>query len=158
MDRTIERMPGGTRLRIWTPPDSPVGLRDDGTVSVELATGQPGHPSTYGLLGARAGNSDTTFVVPTNGEAFLGAAARAADVVQLGLPEEYRPGIGRVQPRGLVVTVAAHGRFSSSERMFGFLSVLLSRLLEHGVPEQDEAVWQLYREAAEHHRRLVDAR
>jgi hypothetical protein len=139
--RVVERTPGGSRRTIWTPPDAPDGRRDDGSITVELGFGRPGHPSSYGLLGARATDQPTAFGVPIDGPRWYGAARTAE--AYFGLPEEYRRAILAVRPTGLLVTVGAHSRWASSNIVFGVLAEEVARLLSLGVPNEDAEVWKL---------------
>lgn len=136
------RPPGHWRLHVWSAPDGPrIDCRDD--LVLEFA-GRIGHPSSYGLLGGHGVPGQTTYELRVAGRPFVESMAARGDDVEFGLPSEYRRAISGSVATGLVVTVAAHGRVSSSQLVFRWLALTLRDWLRHGVPEQPEPAWERF--------------
>ena len=133
------------RLRIWTTPDAPNGSA--GTLIVIEYAGLIFNPSSYGLLGGKFVEGETRIDVPVDGRAFVDSLA-ADDHAAYGLPAEYQPAVVAAVPSGLAVTLAAHGRASSSQFVFGTLSRLLMTFLGEGIPDGDVDIWLAHDEAA----------
>ncbi|SIN13308.1 hypothetical protein [Micromonospora cremea] len=125
----------------WTGCDGPMPA-EAGVVGVEYR-GRLGHPSSYGLLMARATDSPgvqldlnpmpVTLLVP-------------CDEVTLGLTEpEYAEALhaaGRDLARGLVITAIGEGLHGSSIVVFTRLVAVISLLLATGLESADEvAIW-----------------
>lgn len=136
--REAER--GIVRMRVWMNAEGPLDEAIDG-LAVEWA-GQVGHPSSYGLLGGRAGEV-TRLEVPERGS-YQGSLAGASDEVAFGLPAEYRQAVGQGLRSPVALTVAAHGQVGSSAYVFRRLASLLSALISDGVPATDPDLWLLW--------------
>lgn len=140
VDRLLGRAPRGPVIRIWTPPDAPDGASDRESIVIEWCHGQPGHPSTYGMLGGRLGSGATTFLVSEHGPRFRQACDDLVNRAALGLPREYRADILGVVPDSVVITAAASGEVTSSPLVFMVLARVLMAFLRDGVPEEDAQV------------------
>jgi hypothetical protein len=122
-------------------------------LAVEWAGGQPGHPTSYALLGGFPSDHGIEIAVEGDGP-FTEALAGVADPVVFGLPDGYRNEVVRVLAghvsEGFTVTVAAHGAAGSSEMAFRFVSGFLAALIE---PQDDRALgdldlWEVWARAA----------
>jgi hypothetical protein len=109
-------------------------------MSVEWV-GRLGHPSSYGLLGARLIEGETRISVPFEGPDFPKSLAARSERVDHGLIQEYRGAITAAVPAGLEITLAAHGQVSSSQAVFGGLARLILTFLRDGIPEASSDVW-----------------
>jgi hypothetical protein len=145
VDRILGRAPEGPAIRIWTPPHAPDGVSDGVSIVIEWCHGQPGHPSTYGLLGGKLGSGATTFLVPEDRPQFRQACKDLVNRAVFGLPREYRAEILRVVPDSVVITAAAAGETTSSQLVFRVLARVLMSFLRDGVPEEDAQVRAAFR-------------
>ncbi|MEU4477833.1 hypothetical protein AB0F68_07175 [Micromonospora sp. NPDC023966] len=135
------------RLVVWTGNDGPVPAAA-GVVGVEYR-GRLGHPSSYGLLMARAADSPGVQIDLSPASVTLSVPC---DEVTLGLTEpEYRAALyaaGHDLRVGLVITSAVEGKLGSSIVVFTRLAAILSVLLAVGAESVDATkVWATWDEA-----------
>ncbi|NES25970.1 hypothetical protein GCE86_26065 [Micromonospora terminaliae] len=128
-------------LIAWTGSDGPMPA-EVGVVGVEYR-GRLGHPSSYGLLMARATDSPG---VQLDLHPMPVALSVPCDEVTLGSTEpEYAEALraaGRGLARGLVVTGIGEGLYGSSVVVFTRLVAVISLLLAMGLASADEVdVW-----------------
>ena len=138
-------------MLLWTGDDGPVTL-GTGSVGAEYR-GQLGHPSSYGLLGARrwhvradpgvrfeARPSEWGEVVPTV----------PGEVVRLGLAGPvFLDAIRDVAHReyvGLTITAAAFGEVGTSPTVFARLATILARVGDDLQRTADQQLWQAWDE------------
>jgi hypothetical protein len=88
MIRVLRRPRGTADIRIWQPPDWPLGHARDAGIAIEWQR-QAGHPTSYGLLGGAVAE-EVELAVEPDGPDFAGSLAGTADQVRFGLPDEYR--------------------------------------------------------------------
>ena len=148
MIRHLTRPKGTAAIRIWQPPDWPVGEPPAAGLVVEWQR-QAGHPTSYALLGGAAADG-FELLVDADGSPFDDALAGRADQVRFGLPDEYRAStmeaIRIAAPAGFRITVAAHGTVGSSIVAFRTTALLLGRLAAYDESVVDEAVWRQFSE------------
>ncbi|MEU4481953.1 hypothetical protein AB0F68_28390 [Micromonospora sp. NPDC023966] len=128
-------------LTAWTGGDGPIPAEVD-VVGVEY-WGRLGHPSSYGLLMARATGSPG---VQLDLNPMPVARSVPSDEVTFGLTEpEYAEALhaaGRFLARGLVITAVGEGLYGSSVVVFTRLVAVISLLLATGLESADEVdVW-----------------
>ncbi|MEV0809810.1 hypothetical protein [Micromonospora sp. NPDC050200] len=136
-----------SRLTAWTGDDGPVPAEAD-VVGVEYR-GRLGHPSSYGLLMARAADSPG---VQIDLSPMSVALSVRGDEVTLGLTEpEYAGALhtaGRSLCRSLVITGVGEGLYGSSVVVFTRLVAVVSLLLAAGLMPVDEAdLWATWDDA-----------
>ncbi len=142
--------PAGAELRLWTPPDLPLGadLERRGTtlpeLTVEWAGGMVGHPSMYGLLGGSIGSAGGAELAAWSGASYSDSLAGRADMVAFGVSDDRVISEIRDAAPRLVVGLAAEGRASSSALVFYMLACLVESLLTRGVARIEEEVWTEY--------------
>ncbi|MCP3976985.1 MAG: hypothetical protein GY720_21060 [bacterium] len=132
-------------LRLWRAPSWPVGEASLGGRAAEWRSGQPGHPTSYALLGVHDG-PDTAAHAHV-GEAFNEALIGRADDVLFGLPAEYRGAVDDVLAahRDLSPSLAALGRTGSSVVAFRAMAIFLRDLTDELWSSNDDALWQARR-------------
>ncbi|MCP3976541.1 MAG: hypothetical protein GY720_18795 [bacterium] len=132
-------------LRLWRAPSWPVGEASLGGRAAEWCSGQPGHPTSYALLGVHDG-PDTAGHAHV-GEVFNAALIGRADDVLFGLPVEYREAVGDVLAirRNLSPSLAAHGRAGSSVVAFRAMTIFVRDLTDELWSSNDDALWQTWR-------------
>lgn len=144
--RTALRNPPATVpvLRVWSAPDWPTGAAPAGGLAVEWAS-QVGHPTSYALLGGYR-RDVATLEVESTGPEFDGSLAGRADVVEFGLPDEYRDAVSETLAalgEKAAVTIAAHGRFGSSVMAFRLVAAFLASLMT--TPDLEDAeLWEIW--------------
>jgi hypothetical protein len=131
-------------LTVWTGSDGPVPGEID-VVGVEYR-GRLGHPSSYGLLMARAPDS---LGVQLDLNPMPVALSVPCDEVTLGLTEpecaEALHAAGRDLARGLVITAVGEGLYGSSVVVFTRLVAVISLLLATGLESADEVdIWAIW--------------
>lgn len=130
--RLSQRWPLPT-LRLWRDPSWPVDGVPPGACAVEWCSSQPGHPTSYALLGVHRGPDTATEA--HRGEQFNDSLAGRADDVRFDLPSEYRAAVDAVLTPdfGLSPCLAAHGIVGSSLAAFRALAIF--------VRDSDERLW-----------------
>jgi len=141
----------GQRLRIWSDGDWPTDHVPTRGVAIEWV-GQVGHPTSYVLLGGSP--SDKSGVtVGDYGPVFEDALAGAADVVRLGLLDEYRGAVDEVlanptdDARPMTISLAAHGEAGSSIVAFRAGTIFLTTIFERVASLDDAELWARWRAA-----------
>ncbi len=132
-------------LRLWRAPSWPVGDAPLGGRAAEWCSGQPGHPTSYALLGVHDG-PDTAGHAHV-GEAFNAALIGRADEVLFGLPVEYRGVVDDVLAtrRDLSPSLAAHGRAGSSVVAFRAMTIFVRDFTDEMWSSIDDVLWQAWR-------------
>ena len=110
--------------------------------------GQLGHPSSYGLIGAREA-SQTVLPDPSGGR-YVESLAGELDQVYFGLPAAYAEAVIAVLQRPLELTVAAHGEVGSSPAVFARLTAAVEHFTVAGIPAPDDEIWRVWDEVAPH--------
>ncbi|MGK5737849.1 hypothetical protein [Micromonospora sp. URMC 103] len=128
-------------LTAWTGCDGPIPAEVE-VVGVEYR-GRLGHPSSYGLLMARATDSPG---VQLDLDPMRAVLSVPSDEVTLGLTEpEYAEALhaaGRDLATGLVITAIGQGLYGSSVVVFTRLVAVISLLLATGLESADEVdIW-----------------
>jgi hypothetical protein len=114
-------------------------------VRVEWA-GRVGHTSSYALLGGACVDKSAVRIQPS-GAKFRDSLASGTDDVRWGSQPEFEVAILdalQSQPRGVLVSQAAHGAIGSSPYAFARLARFLGRILATDVPAEDAEVWRLF--------------
>ena len=117
-------------------------------VAIEISTGQPGHPSTYGLLGAdwfpeTSGPFHAQIHIRESAAPFRPSLEDYDDAL-VGIPAEYCDGMIRglqnsaVPSGSLIVRYGAHSPVGSSPFLFCWLSRALVRLF--ALPPSDRNI------------------
>lgn len=143
MDVILHRDRPHMALRIWTDVEGPVPLPPH-CLGVEWA-GRLGHPSSYALLAGSLLPQSSSRAGQTKVKNTL---AGRLDSVRTGLLPEYREAVRSAAGDRLRITAAAHGDVGSSRAVFSSLATLLLYLLESGVPDSEEVLWQRWDEAS----------
>jgi hypothetical protein len=112
-------------LRLWAGTSWPIGRPPAGARAVEWVSAQPGHPTSYALLGTHTG-SDIASVEHIN-ERFDGSLAGEADDVRFGLLDEYRTAVQDVLSRDASIApcLAACGLWGSSAIAFRAVALFM---------------------------------
>jgi hypothetical protein len=143
VDLTLRRNRPGEALRVWTGEGGPLSL-PPGSLGVEWA-GRLGHPSSYALLGGSLAPQPEAH---HGSETLNKTLAGRHDRIHSGFVEEYREAVEAASQGRLHVTAAAHGEIGSSPAAFARVATLLCNLLEEGVPNSDDALWQRWEASA----------
>lgn len=148
MIRVLRSQRGLPALRIWCDGDWPTDDVPVSGIAVEWA-GQVGHPTSYMLLGGSpARRFDVT--AQADGPLFENALEGVADIVQFGLPAEYRRAIDQVvgnapddAPR-CTISLAAYGDAGSSIVAFRAGTIFLTTILDRATSLTDDELWTLW--------------
>jgi hypothetical protein len=107
--------------------------------------GRLGHPSSYALLGGSLAPQSEAH----RGSGMLSRTlAGRHDRIRAGFVGDYREAVEAASEGRLGVTAAAHGEIGSSPAAFARVATFLCNLLEEGVPNSDDALWQRWESSA----------
>jgi hypothetical protein len=150
---------GTSAIRVWVAPSAPAGIDDvpPGTVTAEWRSSRVGHPSTYGLLGARLSATGAPPTLLGQGEPFTESLAGIGDRVTFGLDARERAAVTEAAP-GLRLVLAGQGRVGSSPVVFFALGRFLGRLVDSGTSPTEDAAWSAWDAAAMEARAWADRR
>src|SRR5262245_44256794 len=136
MHRVIRRvLPSGLEyvpVQTWTPPDRPRGARLS-QLAVEWHSSQPGHPTSFALLGGDAVLGSAQLAIPLDGDPYRPRRFGPSYGRRFGLPNEYRDAVLNALPSGVTISVAAYDPTGSSMVAFRIAARLLGRFLTEGI-------------------------